>query len=322
MKEISPMVSVIVLTYNQEQWIGQTLDSILAQKTDYSYEIILGEDKSTDGTFEICKKYADLYHNIKLLQREKNRGLVPNWVDCIKASLGKYIMGCAGDDFWHNPNKIQIQVDYMESHPECVICHTDIDTLFVKTGRLERNSKKSHGIVPPEGRIQQYVISGKECVSAVTMCSRLDAFRKYIPIDKYVEMEFPREDWPTLFILSAYGDINYIPVSTATYRLGQPSITNEIDYDKVKKRYQLDKRMTEYLYSLFPNLGPFKDGWYYDQYTYHSLLVAAYQNNDYKNAKKFAKELESTRLGANRMSKMAKCWLTFKIYKLLKDIKH
>ncbi|MDY6372959.1 MAG: glycosyltransferase [Bacteroidales bacterium] len=311
----SPMVSVIVITYNQEQWIQQTIESIINQKTDYSFEIIIGEDFGTDGTRAICKKYADNYDNVTLLPQDKNLGLIGNYVQCVKACTGKYIMCCAGDDYWHNPNKIQLQVDFMEQHPECVLCHTDIDILYVKSGKLFKDYKQSYKIIPPEGMIQCDVLAGKDIISAVTMCMKREIVVQYVPLDKYVELQFPYEDWPTILILAAYGEIRYIPISTATYRKGQISITNTIDYQRIKDRWKKLKQMTEFLYSLFPSFGPFNDGEYYDTYVYHALLNAAYENNDYLSAREFAKKDPHRGMS----SKMAKCYLSFKLFRYYRN---
>ena len=284
------MITVCIITYNQENWIRQTLDSILTQKTEYPFEVIIGEDWGADGTRAICEEYAAKYDNVRMAVSEHNLGVTANWVNCIHQGSGKYIMSCAGDDFWHNPNKIQLQVDFMEAHPKCVICHTDIDEFNVKTGGLTPNYKQKSGIIPPEGYIQKEVLQGKEFVSAVTMCIRRDMFERFIPVDKYIELGFPREDWPTLLILSAYGEVRYLPVSTATYRVGQESITRTSDYDKIIRRAQQDKLMTEYLYTLFPEWGPFEDGPYFDNIGYHNALLAAYRNKDYESAHEFAKK--------------------------------
>lgn len=311
-----PMVSVVIVTYNQEQWIKQTIESILSQNTCFSYEIIIGEDFGSDNTRRICQFYADKFNNVTLLSQDRNLGLVGNFVRCVKACSGRYIMCCAGDDYWHNHKKIQLQVDFMEHHPECVLCHTDIDLLNVKSGRLLKNYKKSRNIVPPEGMIQKQILAGKEMISAVTMCVRHDIIKKYVPLDKFIELNFPREDWPMLIILSAYGVIRYIPESTATYRTGQVSVTNMIDYDKIIKRWQDDKRMTEFLYSIFPNFGPFTDGQYFDNFVYHSLLMAAYENNDYTSAHKYAGK--DPRKGW--ASKMASNRVTFIIYRIYRNL--
>ncbi len=305
------MVTVVVCTYNQEQWIRQTLDSILAQRTTYPYEIIIGEDWGTDGTRAICEEYAAKYENVIMAPSDHNLGLVANWANCIKHGIGKYIMVCAGDDYWHNPDKIQLQVDFMEAHPECVLCHTDLDVLNVKTNKLTSNAKNRTGKQPPEGRIQKEILSGRDFVSAVTMCWRRDAFEKYVPVEKFIELQFPREDWPMLLILSSYGDIRYLPISTATYRVGHESISNMLNYERIKQRFQKDKVMLEYIYSLFPEWGPFADGPYFDTYVYHCLLNAAYQNNDYKAAKEFAKKDPKKGMAA----KATFSWSSFQLYR-------
>ena len=284
------MVSVVVCTYNQEQWIRQTLDSILCQETNYPFEVVIGEDWGTDGTRDICKEYAHRFKNVQLVEQDHNLGVTANWVNCVRHSSGKYLMACGGDDFWHNPHKIQLQVDYMEKHPQCVVCHTDIDMLNVVTGVCVKSYKREKGIIVHQGRIQKDILSGKLDISAVTLCMRKSYIDEFVPLDKYVELQFPREDWPTLLILSAHGDIMYIPESTATYRVGHESITRTSDYESIRDRLQKDKVMTEYLYSMFPEWGPFNDGSWYDNIAYHQMMLAAYRNDDFKSARQFAKK--------------------------------
>lgn len=265
---IGLMVTVCVVTYNQEKWIRKTLDSILAQETDCPFEVIIGEDHSTDGTRAICQEYADKYKNVSLLPDVENMGVTANWLRCIQAGTGKYIMTCAGDDWWHNPKKIQLQVDFMEAHPECAVCYTDIDEYNEISHSTIKSYKTQKGFRPPEGSIQKDILLGNVYISAVTMCIRRSTFEKYIPAEEFVRRQFPREDWPTLLILAAHGEIRYVPVSTATYRVGQDSITWTSDYEKIFLRVQKDKEMTEYLYSLFPEWGSF-DGRLFDNIGYH-----------------------------------------------------
>ncbi len=305
------MVTVVVCTYNQENWIRQTLDSILAQETEYPFEVIIGEDHGTDGTRAICQEYADKYENVKLIPSTENLGVTANWVQCVKAGTGKFIMGCAGDDYWHNQKKIQMQVDFMEAHPECVVCHTDIDELCDRDGSILKNVKQSRGIEPPEGKIQQHILSGKEQISAVTMCIRRSTFEEHVPAEEFAKRRFPREDWPVLLVLAAYGDIRYIPVSTATYRIGQESITRTSSYEKVIRRAQEDMEMTKYLYTLFPEWGPFRDEPYFASIGYHNALYAAYRNNDYKAAHEFAKKAFPNKWA----TRMACTKITFTIFR-------
>lgn len=318
------MVSVSVCTYNQEKWIRQTLDSIIAQETQYTYEIIIGEDHGTDGTRAICQEYVDRaergewkeknpsLQSIRLMPSEENLGVVANSINCFLHSKGKYTMGCAGDDYWHNPQKLQLQVDFMEAHPECVVCHTDYDELNNQTGVIIHNVNKVRGIYPPQGRIQKEILQGEGNITAVTACSRATVTRKYVPLEEFAKRRFPREDWPAQLILAAHGDFMYIPVSTATYRVGQESITRMSNYEKIFECARKDKEMTEYIYSILPELGPFKDGPYFDNIGYHNAMLAAYRNNDYKAAHKYAKMDKYP----SKATWMARTWVTFKIYRM------
>jgi glucosyltransferase len=101
-------ISVIVATYNQEDTIARTLDSVLMQQCHVPIEIILGEDCSTDGTLAVCQRYADEHPDvIRLIANKQNKGLVDNYFDCMLAAQGKYIADCAGDDFWTDPLKLE-----------------------------------------------------------------------------------------------------------------------------------------------------------------------------------------------------------------------
>ncbi len=122
------MVSICCVAYNQEQYIRQTLDSFLAQKTNFSYEIIISDDASTDHTADIIRQYEQKYPEIiKPVYYTKNiysQGINPDKLNYAKA-VGKYIAFCEGDDYWIDDYKLQKQVDYMESHPDCTFCFTN-----------------------------------------------------------------------------------------------------------------------------------------------------------------------------------------------------
>ena len=121
-----PLVSVVIITYNHEEFIKQTLDSILSQKTDFDFEVVVGEDKSPDNTLEVCKTYGD---KINLIYGEENIGMIPNFIRTLKAANGKYFAVCEGDDYWIDPLKLQKQVGFLEANPDYVICWTDYNIL-------------------------------------------------------------------------------------------------------------------------------------------------------------------------------------------------
>lgn len=125
------LVSISVLAYQHKDYIKQCLDGILMQKTNFAYEIILGEDGSNDGTREICIDYAQKHPDkIKLFLRTRNNVIyisgVPtgrfNFIENLKAAKGKYIALCEGDDYWTDPLKLQKQIDFLEKNKDYNIC--------------------------------------------------------------------------------------------------------------------------------------------------------------------------------------------------------
>jgi glycosyltransferase involved in cell wall biosynthesis len=119
-----PKVSVICNTYNHEAYISQCLDGFLAQQTDFDVEFLIHDDASTDQTPSIIKDYARRYpgkFNI-LLQTENQFSMGLSIIDLNMARAnGEYIAVCDGDDYWCDPLKLQRQVDYMDTHPDCTL---------------------------------------------------------------------------------------------------------------------------------------------------------------------------------------------------------
>jgi len=113
------LVSICCITYNHEPYLRQALDSFLMQKTSFNYEIVLAEDCSTDGTRKICVEYAEKYPDtIRYIWSDTNVGAVENEARALRATRGKYIALCEGDDYWTDALKLQKQVSFMEAHPE------------------------------------------------------------------------------------------------------------------------------------------------------------------------------------------------------------
>lgn len=117
------MVSICVPTYNHEKYIRRALNSIFMQKTNYTYEILVGEDKSTDNTKQVLKDIENENHKgLKVFYRTQNMNNsgYSNSHDLRDRAIGKYIIYLEGDDFWTDPNKIQMQVDFLEAHEDFI----------------------------------------------------------------------------------------------------------------------------------------------------------------------------------------------------------
>lgn len=120
---MEPLVSVRLATYQQEAWIAQCLEGILMQRTDFPFEVIVGEDGGPDQTRNIAQSYADRFPDrVRLLPAEPNLGPMRNSHRIQQACRGKYHAMVEGDDYWTDPLKLQRQVDFLEAHPEAPLC--------------------------------------------------------------------------------------------------------------------------------------------------------------------------------------------------------
>jgi glycosyltransferase involved in cell wall biosynthesis len=139
-------LSCHIITYNQKDYIKECIEGVLMQKVNFSMEIIIGDDNSTDGTREILKNYANKYPDLIRLNLREVRGLgIPgkdNFVSTLEMCNGEYVSLCDGDDYWTDPLKLQKQVDFLEANHECNIC-------FHRANLLSNNSLLLQDIPTP-----------------------------------------------------------------------------------------------------------------------------------------------------------------------------
>ena len=218
-------LSVIVLTYNQENTIAQTLDSILQQKHNYSYEIVIGEDCSTDRTREILLEYQSRHPDvIRLLLNEKNLGLIGNYFNVIEHCRGEYIMQCAGDDWWL-PGKVALQIPYMDNHPECGMCYTDAVAIHVNRPMQDRN-------IIFRGRNENTIESllMYNHVVAPTIVLRRQILGQYQKDVLPVSQNWQLEDYPMWLWIAINSCIAYISESTVCYRISSGTVSRPHEY--------------------------------------------------------------------------------------------
>lgn len=123
-------VSIVCITYNQEKYIAQAIESFLMQKTNFDVEIIISDDASSDSTPQIIEEYAKKNPNIKPILREKNIGAINNYIETLALATGEYVIVNEGDDYFSDENKIQKQVDFMEANPDYSICFHPVKRVF------------------------------------------------------------------------------------------------------------------------------------------------------------------------------------------------
>lgn len=273
------LISVIIPSYNRADTVGQTIDSIIAQKVDADIEIVIGDDCSTDNAREVLEQYRRKYPDIiRLFLREENMGLGANWAQCVKDCRGEFICNCDNDDYWHNPNKLQLQLDYMRAHSGCNILITNHRTHNRSTGEI----RECEAMINRDIDIQQAMWGGGNFCNA-TIMYRADFMKAKLDLDEFIKRRLSLQDWPAWVILTAYTDVDVLPVSTATFGIETVSITRPDTVQRLAARYKADKEVYRYLCELFPDKFPFDDdGW--DRYTAGRLMSKAFDVNDFSSA--------------------------------------
>ncbi|MDF7798500.1 glycosyltransferase [Pontiellaceae bacterium B1224] len=237
-RESKPVVSVNLITYNHAPYIRECLDGILMQQTRFPYEVVIGEDESTDGTREICIEYAEKHPDrISLIlrsQSEPGRDAylsqgVYNYIETTKECRGKYVALCDGDDAWTDPLKLQKQFDIMETDPTLSLVHSNYDKLDESSGCRIKNvgskyrRKQGTSIDKPE---LLDVLQRRYPVAASTAFLRtkdaLDIFEKNLDIF----LQCPMGDTTTWCELLHYGLFCFQNDSLCLYRILPESDSN------------------------------------------------------------------------------------------------
>ena len=209
-----PLVSVFIITYNHATYIAQAIERAIKQETNFPFEIVVGEDCSTDGTHEIVLDYEKKCPNIiRVITSDNNVGGRENAFRTLKACRGKYIAICEGDDYWTDPQKLQKQVSFMIKHPNLSMSFHATNIEYVtpnKRSKIHRH--KGRRFVNAKD-----VILGGGCFYMT--CSSM--FRRDV-IEELLKchITFPVGDAFVSLIAVSKGDVGYIDEIMATYRSG------------------------------------------------------------------------------------------------------
>lgn len=297
-----PMVSVNVLTYNQQELVKETLNSILAQECDFEYEIILGEDCSTDNTREVCKRYQQEYPDkIKLVLPETNGGLMVNCMNVCKEDRGKYVAGIAGDDYWCDTKKLQKQVDFLEANPDYGVCFTAC-WLQYEDGHREFHPKS---YVPcKNGDVRHLAMYGPLGPAGTQMVRR--ELYQYVDWKEIIEAGVYSEDYITNAIWALHTKFAFLDDVTQVWRVVKNSISRG-----GAMRYQLGVlNIQKYLLEKYPHEYPFDSDTLQDRETYIRLKFAV-KEGDYQAAKKYKNEITTNAYKKKKLCKYFYGRITF-----------
>lgn len=220
-----PILSVFMITYNHEHFIEQAIDSILAQQTDFSFEVVIGEDCSTDSTRQIALEYQHKYPDkIRVIFSNNNVGSSRNVVRTLNACKGQYIAICEGDDYWTDPLKLAKQVSWLEHHPESVITYHDTQTITEDGSKVVRESLQTECT---RGYSKKSLQVGAH-IPTLTLC-----FRNVIGELPPEFLKVVNSDTFLISLLGGYGRADYLPdIAPAIYRHHAGGIWSAVVHDE------------------------------------------------------------------------------------------
>ena len=252
------MVSVLCTAYNHGEYIAQALESFVTQQTDFAFEVLVNDDLSTDNTAQIIREYAERYPNIiRAFIQEKNlysQGI--NIYDHVfyPNVKGKYIALCEGDDYWSDPMKLQMQVNFLEANPDYSACVHNTTINFCD------NSAEDRPFVPVSADRDipfEQVVKG---MSHAYHTSSILCHRDYLinsPDFKAVAVKYGFSDYPIGIWLSMKGKVRFLERSMSVYRVA----SNAGSWSHgVGRQYRSLKRFITGEIEMFKALMPHLDG--------------------------------------------------------------
>lgn len=229
-------VSIVMLAYNSAKYIETAIKGVVNQKTGFKFQLVISDDKSSDGTYEICLKYKNLYPEIITLNRnEHNIGLQANFMRAYELCCGEYIAMCDGDDYWFDRHKLKIMVDYMDTNRGCAIVFHRVVNYFQGIG----TKSLSNG-----GQRENITVNDLAISNTITNCSCM--FRKgNCPILPAWISEIKLCDYAMHIINGCKGTIHYIKRPMAVYRQHRNAVWSQKGHSNREEQFVLALHVRE-----------------------------------------------------------------------------
>jgi glycosyltransferase involved in cell wall biosynthesis len=236
------LVSVLVLTYNHADYIGKALDSILAQQTDFPFEIVLGDDCSTDHTRSVIEGYMERNPgriNAKFHPQNLGNSGRYNFIDTFNRCTGKYIAMLEGDDYWDDPQKLHKQVTFLEAHPDYSMSCSNVAIWYEKEKAFDRTHSWT-----------------KRWKSTIDINDIIEGHQVYIPslvfIRKYLDVELMKQytmfgDTVIIYQLIQRGKIRCFQEFMAVYRIHSRGVTQQLFSKNPELLYKESIQLLDYL---------------------------------------------------------------------------
>ncbi|MEW4922957.1 glycosyltransferase family 2 protein [Algibacter sp. 2305UL17-15] len=282
-----PVLSVHLITFNNEMHIEETLQSILNQKVDFEYEIVVGDDCSSDRTLEIITDYSEKHPGLfKILKNESQLGILKNFKATLDRCTGKYVFDIAGDDLFNTEHALQKMVAILQSDDSLGFVDSGFDEYIEYANTTNRYSNKTL-IESDKDAYKKAILSG--AFTPIGICFNREKIYQYVDFDTYIKMNVGIEDYPMLVDLIMNTSVETIKESLHIYRVHKTS------YSHTKKLEDLmfQKQQMMELFNYFTN-----------KYNFNTSLVHRYYQNHYKHSLYLAGYFEDGKLGKKMFSKI------------------
>lgn len=232
--ETVPLLTVLTMTRNQEQFIGACLQAVVDQQCSFAIRHIVVDDFSTDNTRGIVSEFASRYPHIApiFLDRKAHHG------ESIKALFqqcrSKYAALCDGDDYFTDPHKLQAQVDFMEAHPDCALCFHPVRVVYEDSSQPERIHPQVEGIAPDATRF--YTLSDLFKSNIIQTNSVVYRWRFASGLPDWFRPDCCPGDWYWHLLHAEQGKIGFINTVMSVYRRHRQGIYYLSEVDRLKHR--------------------------------------------------------------------------------------
>lgn len=239
----TPLVSVFMVTYNHERYIRQAIESALMQKTDFPFEIVIGEDCSTDNTRTIVLDYEQRYPGkIRVVRSDHNVGAVANATRTLAVCRGKYVAFLEGDDYWTDAGKLQKQVGFLETHPDFSICFhgsLEVDSNGNEIKKFDLNADQAEVTTIEDLSKGNYIYTASSIFRNNLVPDIPDWLRG-----------LNAGDYPLHLRLAQLGKIKFFPDKMSAYRIHTGGMfTNKRALDLAKGNINLMLRLMRYFHT-------------------------------------------------------------------------
>ncbi|MCQ2304424.1 MAG: glycosyltransferase [Bacteroidales bacterium] len=308
----TPLVSIVVITYNQEKYLPKTLDALLVQKDVSDFEIIVSDDCSKDNTRNVILDYSKRHPCIKPLFNEKNLGLVGNYIQAISNCSGKYIAMCDGDDVWNDDAKLKKQLNILENDDAVGLVYTDVVIDSVIT-----NERYVRQCANPQQDLFTQLLMGN-FLTISTVCFRAELLR-YVDFDSFLKNGFIMQDYPMWLSICHYTRFYHICEPMVTYLIDHKVVTTE---DVSLHACRFDENSTKirlHYLKEYPNATRITENDILDAH-YSIGYRSGLNTKDRKRTLHYAKKINKKNAFHKRLIFICKFPILFKLYLMYRNL--